>query len=182
MTKPANKAELIEASNTNYEKIVKLINSLPEEARNANFDFDTSTLKGLHWLRDRNVRDVLAHLYEWQNLLLSWINNNQAGKAQNFLPQGFNWRNYDEMNNELWKKHQSTSLEEIENLLAKSHERVMQLLGKFTNDDLFTKNVFPWTGNNTLGAYFISNTSSHYEWALKKLRKYRRSVDKSSQM
>ncbi|MCX8720192.1 ClbS/DfsB family four-helix bundle protein [Lactobacillus sp. B4012] len=80
------------------------------------------------------------------------------------------------MNQQIWQKHQKTSLKEAEELLAKSHQQVMKLLATFSNDQLFTKNVFSWTRNNTLGTYFISNTSSHYEWVLKKLRKYKRSL------
>ncbi|BDR60351.1 ClbS/DfsB family four-helix bundle protein [Lactobacillus xylocopicola] len=176
MTRPTNKTELIDASNTAYQKLLALISSLPEDAREADFTFDTSNLKEAHWQRDHNVRDVLAHLYEWQNLLLNWINNNQAGKEQAFLPAGYNWRNYGDLNNKFQEKHQSTNLAEMEELLHKSHEQVMQLLASFTNDELFTKKTFSWTGNNALGSYFISNTSSHYEWALKKLRKHKRSL------
>lgn len=176
MARPTNKTDLIEASSTAYDKLVKLIASLPEEARIANFAFDTSKLKEAHWERDHNVRDVLIHLYEWQQLLINWIKNNEAGKPQEFLPDGYNWRNYGEMNQKFWEKHQSTSLKEAEQLLEKSHEETMQLLEGFSNEDLFNKNVFSWTGNNALGTYFIANTSSHYEWALKKLRKYKKSL------
>ncbi|MFD1898932.1 ClbS/DfsB family four-helix bundle protein [Enterococcus termitis] len=33
-----------------------------------------------HWLRDQNLRDVLIHLYEWHQLLLSWVISNQNGE------------------------------------------------------------------------------------------------------
>ena len=176
MPRPKTKQELIDASNLSYQKIVALISKLPEDARTGSFNFDTSKLKEAHWKRDHNVRDVLIHLYEWQRLLLEWVRNNQAGHEQEFLPEGYNWRNYGEMNQQFWEKHQSTPLDEAEKLLAESHKQTMALLDTFTDDQLFQKNVFPWTGTNALGTYFIANTSSHYEWALKKLRKYQRSL------
>ena len=37
----------------------------------------------------------------------------------------------------------------------------------FSNDELFTKGVYKWTGGTSLGSYFVSSTSSHYDWALK---------------
>ncbi|MDR1213109.1 MAG: ClbS/DfsB family four-helix bundle protein, partial [Propionibacteriaceae bacterium] len=43
-----------------------------------------------------------------------------------------------------------------------------------TNDELFSRGVYPWTKSTTLGAYFVSATSSHYDWAMKKLRKHKR--------
>ena len=176
MPRPKTKQELIDASNASYQKIVALISKLPEDARTGSFNFDISKLKEAHWKRDRNVRDVLIHLYEWQRLLLEWVKNNQAGHAQEFLPEEYNWRNYGEMNQQFWEKHQATALEEAEKLLAESHKQTMALLDTFTEDQLFQKKVFPWTGTNALGTYFIANTSSHYEWALKKLRKYQRSL------
>ena len=44
----------------------------------------------------------------------------------------------------------------------------MTLIGKFTNEELFTKAHFPWTGTTSLDSYCVSATSSHYEWAIKK--------------
>lgn len=74
------------------------------------------------------------------------------------------------MNVEFWKKHQNTSLDKAKLLLEKSHKDVMTLAEKFTDEQLFTKGVFKWVGGSTLGSYFISTTSSHYDWALKKLK------------
>ncbi|KEQ37045.1 hypothetical protein SK137_1046 [Streptococcus mitis] len=44
----------------------------------------------------------------------------------------------------------------------------------FSNDELFTKGVYKWTGGTSLGSYFISSTSSHYGWALKKLKAHQK--------
>ncbi|MFC2579722.1 MAG: ClbS/DfsB family four-helix bundle protein, partial [Bacteroidota bacterium] len=30
--------------------------------------------------------------------------------------------------------------------------------------------VFDWTGTSTLGAYCVSATASHYDWAIKKIK------------
>jgi hypothetical protein len=50
------------------------------------------------------------------------------------------------------------------------HENVMNLAETFSNDELFEKNVYKWVGGSTLGSYFISVASSHYDWAIKKLK------------
>ncbi|MDL2315205.1 ClbS/DfsB family four-helix bundle protein [Bacteroidales bacterium OttesenSCG-928-C19] len=36
-------------------------------------------------------------------------------------------------------------------------------IDSFTNDELFTKKYFPWTGTTNLGSYCISATSSRYD-------------------
>lgn len=126
--------------------------------------------KEAHWRRDRNLRDVLAHLYEWQQLLLTWETDNRQGNPRPFLPPTHTWRTTPELNVELWAKHQATSLPEIMELLAGSHTRMCDLIERFTDDELFIKAYFPWTGSTSLGQYCVSETSSHYHWARKKLR------------
>jgi len=81
------------------------------------------------------------------------------------------------MNVAFWEKHQSTSYTDAETMLKKTHKEVMVLIETFSNEDLFAKDVFDWTGTTTLGSYCVSATSSHYDWAIKDikkaLRKYR---------
>lgn len=72
------------------------------------------------------------------------------------------------------EKHQNTTLEEAKEMLERSHREIMQLAERFSNEELFAKGVFDWVGNSALGSYFVSNTSSHYAWALKKLKAHRK--------
>ncbi|EUJ59890.1 hypothetical protein MCOL2_05518 [Listeria fleischmannii FSL S10-1203] len=50
----------------------------------------------------------------------------------------------------------------------------------FSNNELFQKGAVSWSGGTTLGSYFISTTSSHYDWAIKKLKKHQKSVTYTS--
>lgn len=75
------------------------------------------------------------------------------------------------MNIELWKNHQDTPLQKAKELFEKSHSQVMKLIENFSNEELFIKSYFSWTWTTSLGAYCVSATSSHYDWALKKLKK-----------
>lgn len=163
MARPTNKQDLIIAANSQFDKLWILIDSIPEEKRLGTFSFED---------RDRNLRDVLVHLYEWHQLLLNWVRSNHAGDTVNFLPEPYNWKTYPQMNVEFWKKHQATPLEEAVALLKKSHADVMKLIEPFTDEELFMKKHFSWTGTTNLGSYCISATSSHYDWAMKKLKQH----------
>ena len=163
MPRPTTKNDLLAAAQTQFEKLWKLIDSMPDEKQQATFAFDD---------RDRNLRDVLIHLYEWHQLLLNWAQTNRKGTAVNFLPDPYNWKTYPQMNVEFWKKHQSTSLADAQNDLKASHSEVMTLIESFSDEELFTKKYFPWTGTTNLGSYCISATSSHYDWAMKKLKQH----------
>ncbi len=175
MGRPITKADLTAAATDNYQKLNALIAGLTETELAAAFDFaGDEKKKEAHWRRDKNLRDILIHLYEWHQLLLNWVHANQNGDEKPFLPQPYNWKTYGELNLAFWEKHQSTSLEEAKKMVAKSHHDVLHLAETFSNEELFTKGVFQWVGGSTLGSYFVSVTASHYVWAMKKLKAHRK--------
>lgn len=171
MGRATTKPDLIKAANGQFEKLWKIIDSMTESEQTATFNFgDDFNKKEAHWKRDKTLRDVLVHLYEWHRLLLDWVETNQKGETKPFLPELYNWKTYGQMNVEFWKKHQSTPYEDSKKMLHVSHKTVLDMIEKFTNDELFARNSFAWAGNSTLGAYCVSATSSHYDWAMKKIK------------
>jgi hypothetical protein len=163
MSRPTTKADLLTAIDGQFCKLWKLIDSMTEQEQIDTFKFDD---------RDRNIRDVLIHLYEWHQLLLNWANANREGVQKPFLPEPYNWRTYPAMNIEFLKKHQQTAYGDSKKMLKDSHCEVMTLIETFSDRELFTKKYFAWTGTSSLGAYCVSATSSHYEWAIKKIKRH----------
>lgn len=163
MPRPTTKEQLLRFAEEQYKKLWTLIDSMSEEFRKGTFNFED---------RDKNIRDILVHLYEWHNLLLNWVKYNQKGEKRTFLPEGYNWKTYPAMNVEFWKKHQRTSYDDAKKLLDESHLNVMELIRSFSDEQLFTKKYYDWTGTTSIGSYCVSATSSHYDWAIKKIKKH----------
>ena len=162
MPRPTTKADLIQAANDQFAKLWTLIDEMSDEEKSADIVPNE---------RDKNVRDVLVHLYEWHCLLLNWIQTNTNGKPAPFLPAPYNWKTYPQMNVVFWEKHQNTSYTDAETMLKKTHKEVLALIETFSNEALFSKGTFDWTGTTTLGSYCVSATSSHYDWAFKDIKK-----------
>ncbi len=80
------------------------------------------------------------------------------------------------MNIEFWNKHQETELAEAKALVEESHVAALELVKRFSSEELFTKQHFSWTGTTTLGSYCVSAMPSHYDWAIKKLRAHVKNV------
>ncbi len=178
MVRPQTKENLIIAAKENFEKLNTLISKMSDRELTTPFDFSKDEKKKeAHWKRDKNLRDILIHLYEWHQLILNWVESNQKGEEKPFLPEPYNWRTYGDMNVEFWKKHQNTSLEDATRALEKSHKDVLELAEKFTNEELFSRKVYKWVGGSTLGSYFVSATSSHYDWAMKKLKAHKKNCN-----
>jgi hypothetical protein len=175
MPRPTTKPDLIKVANEQFEKLWQIIDSMSDDERNASFNFgEDAKRKEAHWKRDKNLRDVIVHLYEWHQLLLNWINSNQSGEAKPFIPAPYNWKTYGNMNIMFWEKHQSTSYDDAKKMFFGSHKKVLALFESFSNDELFKSKYFSWTGTSTLGSYCVSATASHYDWAMKKLKAHRK--------
>ncbi|MBR3980947.1 MAG: ClbS/DfsB family four-helix bundle protein [Bacteroidales bacterium] len=172
MPRARNKEDLLKFAAENYAKLMEMISNMTENQMNTPFDFSgDASKKEAHWGRDKNVRDVLIHLYEWHQLMIQFVHNNEKSEiVRPFLPAEYSWKTYGAMNVMFWNRHQNTSLEAAKELLAQSHTKVLSLAEQFTNEELFTKKYFPWTGTSDLGSYFVSTTASHYDWAIKKIK------------
>lgn len=167
MPRPTTKADLLAASHDSFAKVLGLVEAMSPEKREATFAFED---------RDRCVRDVLVHLHEWHHLLVTWVEANMGGHERAFLPDGYTWTTYAPLNVAFRDKHAETTLDEALALVQASRVRVRQLIEEFSDEELFTKKHFRWTGTTSLGAYCVSATVSHDEWAAKKLRKHARSA------
>ncbi|MCR4953385.1 MAG: ClbS/DfsB family four-helix bundle protein [Treponema sp.] len=184
MPRPSTKEDLLKAAQENYTELMNFIDGMTEKELNTPFDFSGQpSKKEAHWSRDKNVRDVLIHLYEWHKLMMQFPKNNEkvtdSKKAISILPPDYSWKTYGAMNIMFWKSHQETSLESAKALFKKSHTDVMKLIESYTNEELFKAKYFCWTGNSSLGSFFVSNTSSHYAWAIKKLKAHRKNCGKA---
>lgn len=171
MPRPTTKSELLFAAQEQWDKMWKQLSCMPPALREAPFQFgENPKRKEAHWQRDKNLRDIFIHLYEWHQLLLRWARAGLAGAPIPFLPAPYTWKTYGEMNVAFWESHQNTPLDKAEALLRESHADVMALIESLGDAELFEKQHFPWTGTSSVGAYCISATSAHYDWAIKKIK------------
>ena len=129
MPRPKNKEELITAANTNYEKLLTMIENRTDAEKETEYDFSSDEKKKeAHWKRDKNLRDVLIHLNEWHLLLLEWLQNRENGSNKPFLMEGYNWKTYGDMNLVFYNRCQTISEEEALEKFKDSHKRVMEAL------------------------------------------------------
>ena len=80
VTRATTKSDLLNAAQNQYRQLNLLISNLSNTELLTPFDFSKDERKKeAHWQRDKNLRDVLIHLYEWHRLLLDWVEANQTG-------------------------------------------------------------------------------------------------------
>ncbi len=162
MSRPKNKEELASLSAENYKKLLHLIDSFSEAEQNT--DFPPGTL-------NRNIRDMLGHLHHWHLMLLRWYEEGMQGLKPDMPAKGYSWKMTPELNRDIQKMYAKNSLTEVLALFKSSYRKVRDIINTHSNEELFTKKRYKWTGSTSLGTYLVSNTSSHYDWALKLIRR-----------
>ena len=75
---------------------------------------------------------------------------------------------------EIHERHRDDRWDEVEASLRDSHAQVRVAIASYAAGDLFEKKRYRWTGSTSVGSYAVSATTSHYDWAMKHLRKSER--------
>ncbi|OHD15998.1 MAG: hypothetical protein A2087_03815 [Spirochaetes bacterium GWD1_61_31] len=164
MPRPVNKAELLAFGDENLAKLLVFIEGLPKEFQVRSYE--NNELND----RDKTIADVICHLHEWHVMLKSWYKIGMSGKMPAIPAEDVTWSTLPILNHRIYDKYQGTTMPVAIKLLKKSHQDMLELIQKHSDDDLFTKKKYAWTGTTSLGAYLISATSSHYDWALKTIK------------
>ena len=165
MPRPTDKASLLDQCDRRFEALLALVDSLPPERQAAEYAFEQ---------RDRNLRDTLAHLHAWHLMMLEWYRVGMSGATPDIPGEGYTWQTLPALNAEIWKSFQGVSLASVRKQLEASQDEVRRLIEGHADQELFTKSLYPWTKSTSLGAYFVSCTASHYDWAAKIVRKHAR--------
>ncbi|SMO79197.1 ClbS/DfsB family four-helix bundle protein [Gracilimonas mengyeensis] len=162
MARPKSKEELKLQSTENYFKLIEFVEQLEQEDQQAEFP---------EGYLNRNISDVLCHLHQWHLMMLEWYRTGMKGEKPDMPAKGYTWKTLPDLNREIWEQYRDTPLDEAKSMLHSSFADLQYIIDKHTDEELFEKKRYPWTGSTSLGAYLISATSSHYDWALKLIKK-----------
>ncbi len=162
MARPQSKSELLEASNKNFSKLNELIDTFSEAEKEA--EFPKGTL-------NRNIKDVVAHLHHWNLMTLGWYKVGMDGGKPKMPAEGYTWKTLPDLNKNIQKKYSNYQLKEVRTLIDASFNDLQKVINKHTDKELFEKKKYKWTGTTSVGAYLVSAASSHYEWAIKLIKK-----------
>lgn len=161
MPRPTSRAELLDAAESGFHALLDTVALVPEEKRTAPGACD-----------DWSVKDLLAHLDAWHEMFLSWDAIGIAGGTPSMPTLDYTWAEVPALNQEIYERHKDDPWDQVVNRLTRSYHRIDEVIASYTDEDLFTKKRYPWTGSTSVGAYATSATSSHYAWARKLIRRW----------
>lgn len=165
MARPKTKEELIELSNKNFKKLTDFVGSFALEEQL--LEFPKGTL-------NRNIRDVFAHLHHWHLMMIDWYSVGMKGNKPKMPAEGYTWKTVPDLNQKIRDKYKNEDLQNIKEKLNNSFSVIQKIIKNHSNEELFEKKRYKWTGTTSLGSYLISATSSHYDWAYKLIKRMKK--------
>jgi len=162
MPRPKNKTELLDLSEKNFDTLFELINSFSKQDQQKEFPKGTM---------NRNICDVLMHLHVWHLMMEDWYKVGMKGQKPDMPAKGYTWKTTPDLNRMIWEKYKDEKLDSAKRKVRSSYKKMRKIIESHSDKELFTKKKYHWTGSTSLGAYLVSATSSHYDWAIKLIKK-----------
>lgn len=160
MPRPKSKEELLSASQEKFDTLLALIGSLREKLKIAGGACG-------EWA----IKDILAHLHAWHEMYLIWYTAGMRNEKVPMPAPGFTWKDTPALNEQIYQKNKDRPYADVFADLKASHEKVMAIVASHSDEELFIKKRYGWTGSTSVGSYTVSATSSHYDWAIKEIKK-----------
>lgn len=160
MARPINKIHLLAESQKEFEALEEYL---------AGLEPDEMTRPGT--LGEWAVKDVLAHLVEWQQMFFRWYEAGLRNEKPAVPTEGYKWSQLPALNQKIFETYRDCPLDEVMQMLQSSHQKTLSLIKTLSDEELTTPGLYRWMNQNTLIAYLAANTSSHYLWARTEMRK-----------
>lgn len=162
MGRPKNKQELLDLGQSNFQKLNEMIDSMKMAEQQK--DFPVGTM-------NRNIGDVLMHLHHWHLMMMDWYRIGMTGKKPDMPAKGYTWKTTPALNKSIWEMYKNIPLAKAKQKFSESFNQLRKIIESHTNEELFEKKRYKWTGSTSMGSYLVSATSSHYDWAYKLIKK-----------
>lgn len=155
------KDDLILLLNKKYNDLTNLIDSLDEEFKHIDFIIHD---------RDKNLSNILFHLYHWHQMFISWYLEGKDNSMVKTPSERYSWRELKSLNAEIKSLYLNKSFDDAYLSIKKSHQDLLNLLVNISDEELNTPGYYKWLQKGKLITYFRANGSSHYNWAEKLIK------------
>ena len=159
MTKYTRKVDLLKDIQTERRRLDKTLSSLPE---------DQFMLPGV--VGEWSIKDVLAHLAEWERLFLDWYRCGIEGRSPDVQPAGMSKAAIDQLNQDFYARNRFRPLQDVLADFNASYQEIYQTIQAIPEADMFSSGRYAWTDRWVLADYITGNTCSHYYWANGKIK------------
>lgn len=149
MTSHMTKAEVLERMKQGYRALNDVLSRLDPE------QMETSGVES-QW----SVKDIIAHIAEWDRRLISWLAEIQGGT----LPrEAYDWSDADRMNDEIFHENKQKPLDVVMTEFRLAHQAAMDAVSRIPDESLQNPPSFEEQPDFSLQQLIAWETWEHYE-------------------
>ena len=165
---PKSRQELLDAIETNFERLSKDLGTVHAHRTNE------ATLEGHTRGTKMSVHNLVSYLLGWHSLVLKWIEKDAKEELIDFPETGFKWNQLGALAQKFYADYATVPYDQLLKDLAIAKQKIVDFLHGQTDEQLYGA---PWYEKHTMGRMIQFNTSSPYANARTRLRKWKRQND-----
>jgi len=112
---------------------------------------------------NRNVKDLIAHMTDWEQRMVKWTNESLSGVVPQRPAPGMSWDDLDQLNEQIYLANKDKKPAEVLSASSNSYAQALELVRRLTEQDLFDGSRFAWRNGDPLWHMVAANTWWHYK-------------------
>lgn len=166
MAIPTTKDELISAITERFVKLDAALNAVHSDIANE------KSMDGHSKGTTMSANNLVSYLIGWNELVLKWLDEDDRGKTVEFPEVGYQWNELGALAQKFYADYSDHSFGENRKRLIVAKDKLVAEISKRTDEELYGS---PWHGKWTKGRMIQFNSSSPYENARGRVRKWLKS-------
>jgi hypothetical protein len=152
MDEPMTKTKILEMIQSGRKSLESTLSQLSEEQM---------TQPGVQ--NDWSVKDILAHITEWERRTVQWIHESLRGEVPQRPAPGMAWDDLDGLNEQIYMLNKDRPLSEVLDDFRSAHHQSLQAVEALTEEDLIDPQRFAWRAGEPMWHMVAANTWLHYQ-------------------
>jgi hypothetical protein len=157
----SSKSELLDKIQTERGRFDAILDGLSAEQM-------TAPELGNGW----SVKDTLAHIKEWEQAMLGWLEALQSGGTPDRPPFGLSDEIVNQINANYFRANKHKPLNQVLDEYRASYKKALQGIQAASEADLFDVGRFEWLESKAFWPVVAANTCWHYEEHYEELEKW----------
>ncbi len=111
---------------------------------------------------DWSIKDVLAHIVDWEQRMVLWINESLDGDGPD-LSSDWSDEILNKLNQDIYEKNKDREYQDVLEEFKLSYQQSWKAVKRLTDDDLFEPHRFAWREGRPMWYIVEANMSDHYK-------------------
>ncbi len=118
-----------------------------------------------------SIKDVLAHLADWEEHMLAWLEAARAGQDIPGPEPDLTWRQIKEFNRRIFEAHRHERPDVVLDYFQTAHARFLEMVAAMPEDEMLARARYALTGKQALFDWLVQY-AEHDAWGTRRIEQW----------